>query len=105
MSQRNYRISLKVPLGTRKGTMTINEKDEMVNGYLILMNKTNSFTGTLSKDGKLNLNGVIKTLVDVVSYKATGLISGSSILLSLKTDHNTCLSLLGEEINIDEKVL
>ena len=102
---KNYQIYLSTPLGIKKGTMSFLELKGKINGYLNVMNNKNKFSGFLLADGQINLEGVIKTLINVMHYRACGTISGSNILLNLKMDSTSCYSLSGEEIFVDEEVL
>ena len=105
MSEKNYRICLTVPLGTRNGTMVFHETGGKVDGWLNVMNEKNRFSGVLSAEGQLTLNGVIRTLISTMHYTATGTISGQKLLLNLKMDSGTYYPLSGEEFHIDDKVL
>ena len=105
MSEKNYRICLTAPLGARNGTMELHETEGKVDGWLHVMNENNRFSGLLSEEGQLTLNGVIRTLISTMHYTATGMISGRNILLNLKTDTGAYYPVFGEELNIDDKVL
>ena len=105
MNEKNYRICLSVPLGSRTGTMYFCETDGKVKGWLNVMNEKNEFSGDLSCDGQLTLCGVIRTLMSAVSYTATGTIGGKNILLNLKTDSGAYYPITGEEYSIDDKIL
>lgn len=105
MSEKNYRICLTVPLGTRNGTMVFHETGGKVDGWLNVMNEKNRFSGVLSAEGQLTLTGVIRTLISTMHYTATGTISGQKLLLNLKMDSGTYYPLSGEEFHIDDKVL
>ena len=105
MSEKNYRICLNAPLGTRNGTMIFQETDGKVDGRLNIMNEKNRFSGVLSKEGQLTLTGVIRTLISTMRYTATGTISEQKILLNLKTDSGAQYTIFGEEFHIDDKVL
>ena len=101
MGNRMYRICLTVPLSSREGTMLLSDINGRIEGCLNLMNEKNKLYGTLSGDGRLNLFGVIQTLVSTVHYTAMGAIKGQKIFLNLKTDAGACYSLTGEECSID----
>lgn len=105
MNEKNYRICLTVPLGNRNGTMVLHEAEGKVDGWLNVMNEKNKFSGILSDEGQLTLSGVIRTLISTMHYTATGTISGRNILLNLKTDSGVYYPVIGEEYNIDDKVL
>lgn len=105
MNQKNYRISLKVPLGTRQGIMRLQVTDGKVEGNLNIMNKENEFTGVLLKDGQLSITGSIRTLISTMRYTATGTMSEHHILLNIKMECGSYYPLYGEEFNIDDEIL
>ena len=77
----------------------------IIDGWLDVMNKKNTFSGVISDDGQLTLSGEIRTLISTVHYTATGTVSGRKILLNIKTDSGAHYPVSGEEFNIDDKVL
>ncbi len=105
MTEKNYRICLTTPLGTRDGTMAFHETGGKVDGWLNVMNEKNRFSGALSAEGQLTLTGVIRTLVSTMRYTATGTISGRMILLNMKMDSGAQYPVSGEAFHIDDKVL
>lgn len=104
MSEKMYRICLSVPLGIRSGTLYLNETNGKAQGWLEIMNHRNDLTGTISKEGTLELQGKLETLVETLSYKATGLYYEGKISLMLKTVFGI-YSLTGEEVSQIEKIL
>ncbi len=105
MNEKKYRICLSVPLGERLGTMVIQESYGRLNGWLEVMDHKNMLSGRFSADGHIEFSGTLRTLISTVHYTATGVISGRSILLDLKTSSGAYYPVFGEEINIDEEIL
>lgn len=105
MREKDYRICLIAPLGTRSGTIMLREAGGKVEGWLNVMNEKNKFSGTLSAEGQLILSGVIRTLVSTIHYTAMGTVCGQKILLNLKTDSGAYYPVSGEEIRINDKIL
>ncbi len=87
------------------GTMVIKETGGRVEGRLEVMNRKNSFSGRLSADGTLTISGTVKTLISTVYYTAAGTVSGSKILLNLKTAPGAYYPVSGEEFNTDDEIL
>ena len=102
MVEKKYRIRITVPLGSREGTMLLREAKGRVEGWMSVMNKKNLFSGVLSCDGQLTLNGVIQTLVRTLNYTARGEIIGQNIFLNLQTNTGAHYSLAGEEYPVDD---
>lgn len=98
MSEKMYRICLSVPLGIRDGTLYLHEANGKVVGWLEVMNHRNDLTGTISEDGTLTLCGKLETLVETLSYTATGLSCGGKIFLTLKAASGT-YPVTGEEVS------
>lgn len=98
MSEKMYKICLSVPLGNRDGKLYLHETEGKADGWLEVMNHQNPLTGTVSEEGMIAISGKIETLVDPVSYTATGILCGKKIFLRLKTESGTC-SITGEEVS------
>lgn len=98
MSEKMYQICLLVPLGTRDGKLYLHETKGKVDGWLEAMNHRNYLTGTIAKDGTLELCGKLETLVETLSYTATGISYGGKISLTLKTVSGI-YSMIGEEVS------
>lgn len=105
MGERKYRICLSAPLGERSGTMTLCESGGRIDGWLEVMKQKNRLSGTLSDGGRVELSGRLRTLVSTVPYTATGTVSGSRILLNLKTASGAYYPVSGEELKADEEIL
>lgn len=97
MSEKIYNICLFVPLGTRDGTLYLREENGNVEGRLEVMNHQNDLTGTISEEREVVLYGQIETLMDTVSYTATGTVCEKKIFLNLTTESGI-YSIVGEEV-------
>ncbi len=105
MNEKKYRVCLSVPLGERLGTMSVQESNGRVTGWLEVMDHRNALSGKLTSDGHIELTGTLRTLISTVHYTASGIISGRRILLDMKTSSGAYYPVFGEEYNIDEEIL
>lgn len=97
MEEKIYSICISVPLGKRNGLMHMQKNGNSISGWLDLMNHRNTFTGKFSDQKKLEISGVLKTLIGTVSYTATGIVTSHTVYLELTSDSNDHYFIYGEE--------
>lgn len=96
-------ITLHVPLGNRKGILTIENKNGIINGNLDIFGITHPFTGNCSKDGNIKLSGKITSAVCTFSYTAKGKITKDGINLAAVGERYK-FTITGEEISKEEEI-
>lgn len=89
MKEYNYDVVLDTELGKRKGTMRLSVDGTKIDGFLSLLNKTESCQGNLGKDGQCSLHGKVVTLIKEFVYEAKGYIRDNELVLTLKSGKNT----------------
>lgn len=85
MKEQKYNIVLYVPLGKRYGTMTVCMEREMIRGEINIMQHLEQFEGKQYPDGSVEISGRLKTLVRLIYYKGSGMISPTNVRLLLDT--------------------
>lgn len=88
MKARTYNISLRTPLGDRKGTLRAEREGNRLNGWLDVMKHREPFEGNVDGEGNCKISGEFVTLMRRVPYVATGHISDSMIRLEVKGSRN-----------------
>lgn len=97
MEEKMYSICMSVPLGKRNGLMYVQKTGDTIFGWMELMNHRNTFSGKFLDQKKLEIFGVLKTLISNVSYTATGIITSHTVYLELTSDSNDHYFAYGEE--------
>lgn len=93
-----YEIQLDVPLGIRKGNMTIHIMEEHVSGELDVLGNKEVFEGNITKNGEICINGTLVSLVRRMPYKGIGNIQENEIQMVLSVG-NDSYKLTGHLIN------
>lgn len=83
-----YNIVMKTPVGLRYGTITLRLIDNQVYGTLDLLEHSESFRGTVDRDGNCTICGSLVTLMRTIRYTAVGKVSQKAIALSLQGERN-----------------
>ena len=89
MKKYDYSVVLDTELGKRNGTMQLSVNGTSIDGFLSLLNNTESCHGIIQNDGRCLLQGKIVTLIKEIVYDATGYIRENEIALILKIEKNT----------------
>lgn len=69
-----YQLTMRAPLGIRRGTLTLveNEKTGEISGILEILGHTSTCGGHREQDGNVRLNGTLTTMLSSIPYTATG---------------------------------
>lgn len=78
-----YEIQLDVPLGIRKGTMSLNINDNEVSGELEVLGNKETFEGSITDDGIISITGMLVSLVRHIPYKGIGNIQSNTLKMLL----------------------
>ena len=105
MRETKYQVCLSVPLGKRSGTMLIHQSESRITGWLDILGNRNTFSGVCSKDGQMELSGMLQTLLSTIPYTAAGTAGNANLQLRLKTASGATYLLSGEELTPDDEVL
>lgn len=84
-----FDVILTVPMGNRHGELNLDIYNGNISGYLTMFHNTEAFTGTISQNGEISLNGILTTLVKKYEFQATGYIKDDIIFLKLKRGKKT----------------
>lgn len=88
MDERRFVIEMHTPLGVRHGTMRVCVAQDVISGYLDLMNHEEPFSGKIDGDGYCEFSGKIITLLRTIPYHAAGRIADHRISLDLSGERN-----------------
>ena len=80
-----YEVSLKTPMGLKKGELILNEEDSIITGNLVVMGKENEINPGKSDGENFTFSGKLKTAMGVVPYTCEASISGEEISGTVKT--------------------
>lgn len=78
-----YDVRLGTPVGKRKGIMTVHIDGGRVYGVLDILGHSESFDGSISREGSCIITGIVKTLMRTVNYIASGFIKDSELSLTV----------------------
>ncbi|MGN0151125.1 MAG: hypothetical protein ACI39Q_01515 [Wujia sp.] len=88
MSEQRYKVSMKTPLGDKKGTLTAVIAENTLTGYLDILGHKETFEGTIDLTGNCMFNGSFTTLIKNVPFVASGKITDLSVDLQVKGGRN-----------------
>ncbi len=77
---------MQVPLGTRKGTLTLNRKSGEVSGLLSILGHEERITGLIEPDGACSFDGSLITLTRSITFHAVGKLDGPRLELELTAE-------------------
>ena len=97
--KRKFNITMHVPLGNRNGTMCFDEEGNKINGILDVLGNKDSFVGTITKSGFIQLSGKMTSVLHSFPYKAEGTIINSNIRLDVMAQRYS-FYITGEEVSI-----
>lgn len=104
MCERCYKIEMQTPMGIKSGTIRVMTENGIVKGYLNVMNHTTPLSGNIDEEGYCKLTGSIVTLMQTVSYEASGKIEEDKISLVIYGGRNV-FQMVGTKSMADEKQL
>lgn len=74
-----YEVTLKTPMGPKKGELVLKEDGSVLTGKMVVMKKENPLgPGTVDGD-EFSFDGKLKTSVGMTSYICTGRVQGDAI--------------------------
>ena len=80
-----YEVSLKTPMGLKKGELIINEADGIITGKMVVMGKENEIDPGKSNGNNFTFSGKLKTAMGVVPYTCEASVSGETVSGTVKT--------------------
>ena len=81
--EHRYEIELEVPLGIRKGIMSVSIKENQVSGELEVLGNKEVFDGVILEDGVICIKGTLVSLVRNIPYKGIGSMEKNSLKMLL----------------------
>ncbi|QIB67849.1 hypothetical protein Ami103574_00330 [Aminipila butyrica] len=93
-----YAIVLKSPMGPKKGFLYLDQQSSTVEGILECLGKRHLFSGTLSQDGKLLAQGILKAPLGEEPFMLLGNIQ-EKILTARLQRKNQEYELMGTEVD------
>lgn len=87
MGHQNYDVMMRTAIGARYGTMSVTIENSKINGILMILKKSNPFSGDIDENGDCQIKGEFKTLLRTIPYNATGRITEDNMVLHLKCEH------------------
>ena len=104
MCRRIFQIVMKVPLGERPGRISWQEEDGFISGFFEIMGHKNPFSGHLSAEKIIKIEGTLVTLIRNIPFTAEGKIENGHLKMALTEIRHT-YSLEGVEITGNEEIL
>lgn len=86
-----YDVTLAAPIGDKKGELTVNIANDVIEGELLVMNSRNYFCGSIGVDGSCEISGNIKTLNADLEYSGSGYLNAETVTLILNTGNRKLL--------------
>lgn len=83
-----YSVRMKTPIGIKKGTMTVLRDGKKICGELNILSHCEPFEGSIAEDGSCVLSGTIVTLIRMIHYRATGIITADELKLFVADGNN-----------------
>ena len=80
-----YEVSLKTPMGLKKGELILFDAEGLITGKMVVMGKENEIDPGKSNGGNFTFSGKLKTAMGVVPYTCEASISGEAISGTVKT--------------------
>ena len=88
MTEWDYDITLKTPLGRRYGTMCVKIAREQMSGSMTLLNHEEPFCGTVDEKGNCSIEGRLVSLLRGIPFRGQGRIDRDSVHLLLRGERN-----------------
>ena len=80
-----YEVSLKTPMGVKKGDLTLSDTDGVITGKMVVMGKENDIDPGKADRDSLTFSGKLKSAIGVVSYTCEASVDGDIINGTVKT--------------------
>lgn len=80
-----YEVSLKTPMGLKKGELILFDAEGLITGKMVVMGKENEIDPGKSNGENFTFSGKLKTAMGVVPYTCEASISGEAISGTVKT--------------------
>ena len=80
-----YEVSLKTPMGLKKGELILSDAEGLITGKMVVMGKENEIDPGKSNGENFTFSGKLKTAMGVVPYTCEASISGEAISGTVKT--------------------
>lgn len=80
-----YEVSLKTPMGLKKGELILSDAEGIITGKMVVMGKENEIDPGKSDGDNLTFSGKLKTAMGVVPYTCEASVSGGTISGTVKT--------------------
>lgn len=80
-----YEVSLKTPMGVKKGDLTLSDTDGVITGKMVVMGKENDIDPGKADGDSLTFSGKLKSAIGVVSYTCEASVDGDIINGTVKT--------------------
>lgn len=74
-----YSVSLKTPMGLKKGDLVLATKEGTLTGKMIIMGKENPITDGTCEGDSFHFAGDLKTAVGKLSFTCDGSVSGDTL--------------------------
>lgn len=80
-----YEITLKSPLGSKKGELSLTEADGTLAGAMKLLGTENTLAGSLCGDNCFHFTGVLQTPITALRYECVGNVADDTLHGIVKT--------------------
>lgn len=90
-----YNVTLTTPVGIRYGYLELNVEQDLISGWLDILNHKSQISGQILKNGTCKLTGTLISLMQNFNYTATGCFNTHSIELLLMGNKNNQYILTG----------
>ena len=81
----HYDLEMRTPLGIRRGNLELMVWGDFLNGYLTMFTRTIPIRNGKRSGNKITFEGDMKTLMNMIPYKAEGVVISSGISLMIET--------------------
>ena len=85
MIAETYEVSLKTPMGIKKGDLTLYDTDGVITGKMVVMGKENNIDPGKADGDSLTFSGKLKSAIGVVPYTCEASVDGDTINGTVKT--------------------
>lgn len=92
-----YAITMKTPRGVEKGTLTLSEKNGVLNGTIRALGHTNAFAGGRTDGERFSFAGLLRFGLFKFHYTARGRVEGDTLTAVADTSYGS-FELKGERI-------
>lgn len=86
MCNRDYDVRMRTSIGSRYGMMSVSIENSKISGTLVILNKSNPFSGNIDENGDCHIQGKVTTLMRTIPYHATGRITKEKMDLRLESE-------------------